>query len=120
MEEEWPHLPNEQLLNWFRYPNNPANQAHLLEKTNARLNAKPKEEKFSVVLYAPGYERSSIENFAICEFLASHGYMVLASPSRGHNNKSLEGASLRDIETQARDLASWRQKKRRGYRRAKE
>ena len=30
-EEEWEYLPNEQLLNWFYYHNNEANQKHLQE-----------------------------------------------------------------------------------------
>ncbi len=103
-EEEWEHLPNEQILNWFYYPNTPANQKHLSEKTKAFPNAKALDQKFPVVIYAPSYQASSIENFALCAFLASHGYVVIASPSRGTENRFLEGGTEKDMETQARDI----------------
>ena len=103
-EEEWEHLPSEQILNWFYYPNTPANQKHLPEKTKAFLNAKALDQKFPVVIYAPSYQASSIENFALCAFLASHGYVVIASPSRGTENRFLEGGTEKDMETQARDI----------------
>ena len=103
-EEEWEHLPNEQILNWFYYPNTPANQEHLSEKTKAFPNAKEIDQKFPVVVYAPSYQASSIENFALCAFLASHGYVVIASPSRGTENRFLEGGTEKDMETQARDI----------------
>ena len=103
-EEEWEHLPNEQTLNWFYYPNTPANQEHLSEKTAAFSNAKALDQKFPVIIYAPSYQASSIENFALCTFLASHGYVVIASPSRGTENRFLEGGTAKDMETQARDI----------------
>lgn len=56
------------------------------------------------MVYAPSYQRSSIENFALCELLASHGYVVIASPSRGTESRQLEGGTERDMETQARDI----------------
>ncbi len=103
MEEEWENLPNDQILNWF-YSNTPENREHLREKTSAYLKATPIASKFPAVIYTPGYEASSIENFALCEMLASHGYVVIASPSRGTENRFLEGASAKDLETQARDI----------------
>jgi tetratricopeptide (TPR) repeat protein len=57
-----------------------------------------------VVIYAPSYQASSVENFALCEFLASHGYIVISCPSRGTDNRFLDGGTTRDIETQARDI----------------
>ena len=103
-EEEWEHLPDEQILNWFNYHNTPANQEHLTEKTKAFSNAKALDQEFPVVLYAPSYQASSIENFALCTFLASHGYVVIASPSRGTETRFLEGGTEKDMETQARDI----------------
>lgn len=104
-EWEWEHLPNEQLLNWWSdYPNTPANQAHLQEQTTAFRDLNPADGKFPVVLYAPSAHASSIENFAICEYLASHGYWVITSPSRGTTNQFLEGGTVKDMETQARDI----------------
>jgi len=55
-------------------------------------------------IHAPSYQASSVENFALCEFLASHGYIVISCPSRGTENKFLDGGTTRDIETQARDI----------------
>ncbi len=104
-EEEWENLPNEYLLQWFHYLwDTPANRAHLPEKTNAYLNAQAFEQQFPVIVYAPSYQASSIENFALCEYLASHGYVVIASPSRGTKIRWLEGGTPKDLETQSRDV----------------
>jgi dienelactone hydrolase len=103
-EEEWEHLPNEQILNWFYYPNTAANRRHLEEQTAAFRKIKAADGKFPVVIYAPSYQASSIENFALCEFLASHGYVVVSSPSRGTENRLLAGGTEKDMETQARDI----------------
>ena len=103
-EEEWEYLPNEHILNWFYYSNTPSNQKHLTESCTAFMNPEPANDKFPVVIYAPSYQASSIENFALCEYLASHGYIVISSPSRGTDNRFLEGGTERDMETQARDI----------------
>lgn len=103
-EEEWEYLPNAYILDWFYYPNTPINQQHLLERSHGYINLKPAAGKFPVIVYAPSYQASSIENFALCEYLASHGYIVISSPSRGIENRLMEGGSLKDIETQARDI----------------
>ncbi len=103
-EEEWEYLPNEQVLNWFYYPNTVANQNHLKEKAIAYKQKEPIDGRFPVVIYAPSYQASSIENFALCEFLASHGYLVISSPSRGTENRFFEGGTEKDMETQARDV----------------
>lgn len=103
-EEEWEFLPEEQILNWFYYPNTQANQNHLKEQTTAYPKIKPANGKFPVIVYAPSYQASSIENFALCEYLASHGYFVLSSPSRGTKNRYFEGGTGKDMETQARDI----------------
>ncbi|RAI85632.1 prolyl oligopeptidase family serine peptidase [Algoriphagus yeomjeoni] len=103
-EEEWEYLPDEQILNWFYYPNTVENQRHLQEVTRAFAGIKPAKGNFSVLVYAPSYQASSIENFALCEYLASHGYIVISSPSRGTENKFLEGGTGKDLETQARDI----------------
>ncbi len=103
-EEEWEYLPNDQILNWFYYPNNLANQNHLGEQATAQYGIRPAEGTFPVVVYAPSYQASSIENFALCEYLASHGYVVISSPSRGAENRFFEGGTPKDLEIQARDI----------------
>lgn len=105
-EEEWEGLPNYFLLDWFQYlPRTPENEQHLKTNTNAFKDAKAIKERFPVLIYAPSYHASSIENFAMCEFLASQGYVVISSPSRGTETRTFQGATAKDIETQARDIA---------------
>jgi dienelactone hydrolase len=103
-EEEWEYLPDEQILNWFYYANTADNQRHLGERTQAYRNLAPAPGKFPVVVYAPSYQASSVENFSLCAYLASHGYIVIASPSRGTASRPLEGGTAKDMETQARDI----------------
>ncbi len=103
-EEEWEYLPNEQILNWFYYANTPDNQGHLKEKTTAYLGLEFADDKFPVIVYAPSYQASSIENFALCEYLASHGYIVISSPSRGTDTRWFGGNNAKEMETQARDV----------------
>ncbi len=103
-EKEWEYLPDEQLLNWFEFPNNPKNNA-LMDSVAWSLPEAPMvDESFPVIIYAPSYQASSIENFSLSEFLASNGYIVISSPSRGTEHLYFDGGSTRDMETQARDI----------------
>ena len=104
LEEEWENLPDELILNWFEFPNTPQNQRHLKDDTKALKNATIKPGQYPVVLYAPSYQAASTENFALCEYLASHGFLVISSPSRGTTNRFFEGGTTKDAETQSRDL----------------
>ncbi|WP_350284550.1 alpha/beta hydrolase [uncultured Croceitalea sp.] len=105
-EEEWTHLPNEFLLDWFSYLwNTEHNKAQLSKHTKALKNGQVVNRKFPVIVYAPSYQASSIENFALCEYLASHGHMVISSPSRGTDTRQLDGGTTRDMETQSTDIA---------------
>ncbi len=103
-EEEWEHLPNEQVLNWFYYANTPANQNHLIEKTKAYFEVQFAKGRYPVIVYAPSHQASSIENFALCELLASHGYIVISAPSRGTETRWLSTNNAKEMETQARDI----------------
>lgn len=104
-EEEWENLPNDFLLDWFPYLwNTPENKAHLSEKVGAFSNTTFLNGKFPIVIYAPSYQASSIENFALFEYLASNGYVVISSPSRGTETRWLEGGTTKDMETQSRDV----------------
>ena len=104
-EEEWGNLPNEFLLDWFPYLwNTPENKAHLSEKVGAFSNSTFLDGKYPVIVYAPSYQASSIENFALFEYLASYGFVVISSPSRGTDTRLLEGGTTKDMETQSRDI----------------
>ncbi len=104
-EKEWEHLPNANILGWFQYENTEVNRQHLQVTTQAYLNAPKAGEGFPAIVYAPGLEYSSIENFALNEFLASHGYVVIASPSRGSYHQFMERGKVRNIDAQARDIS---------------
>ena len=105
-EEEWEHLPNEFLLDWFPHLwNTPQNKAHLSEKVTAFSKADFLSGQFPIIIYAPSYQASSIENFALFEFLASNGFVIMSSPSRGTHTRWLEGGTAKDMETQSRDIA---------------
>jgi tetratricopeptide (TPR) repeat protein len=92
-------------LDWFPYLwNTVGNKAHLSEKSTAFLNPTPLPGKFPVVVYASSYQASSIENFALLEYLASNGFVVISSPSRGTDTKWLEGGTTKDMETQSSDV----------------
>ena len=49
----------------------------------------PGSEHFPVLIYAPGANDSSWENSDLCEYLASYGYVVIASPSLGMNSRRM-------------------------------
>jgi hypothetical protein len=59
--------------------------------------------RFPVVIYAPSFSSPSWENADLCEYLASHGYVVLASPGMGVQRKSTH--DLAGVEAQARDIS---------------
>jgi dienelactone hydrolase len=60
--------------------------------------------KFPVVIYAPGYAGVAHENLDLCEYLASHGYVVIASRSLGARSATMT-VDIDGIEAQASDIA---------------
>jgi hypothetical protein len=54
------------------------------------------DEKFPLIIYAPSNSKSSVQNHVICEFLASHGYMVISVGSAGSEslNRKNDQASI--------------------------
>ena len=77
------------------------------EELNSRmlavLDAKPLSGQFPVVIYAAGGYGSADENADMCEYLASHGYVVIASPSMGAHTKGIS-IGLEDVEAQVGDI----------------
>jgi dienelactone hydrolase len=57
---------------------------------------------FPIVVYGPSRDGVSFENSTLAEYLASNGYIVLASPSSGAAGPMT--ADFEGIETQARDM----------------
>src|SRR5215831_4339833 len=67
-------------------------------------DAKPVEQRYPIVIYAPGDSSIAWENADLCEYLASHGYVVLASPSMGASTRDMTD-DLEGIDAQARDIS---------------
>jgi dienelactone hydrolase len=60
--------------------------------------------KFPVVIYAASHSSIAAENADLCEYLASHGYIVIASRSLGVRTKAMT-TDLEGLEAQAGDIA---------------
>ena len=60
--------------------------------------------RFPIVIYAPSVNATSTENIELCEYLASEGFVVLASPSMGAKSRTMTvdlagaDAEVKDIE----------------------
>jgi pimeloyl-ACP methyl ester carboxylesterase len=66
--------------------------------------AKPANGHYPTLIYAPSDSSVSWENADLCEYLASHGYVVLASPSIGVSTRDMTD-DLHGINAQARDIS---------------
>ncbi|MFH1197116.1 MAG: hypothetical protein V1720_15575 [bacterium] len=66
--------------------------------------ANPAKGKFPVIVMGQGlYYESPFSNFIICEYLASHGFVVVTSPLVGTQYR-LVNINPVDLETQIRDM----------------
>jgi pimeloyl-ACP methyl ester carboxylesterase len=70
----------------------------------AARDAPPAPGHYPVLIYAPSDSSVSWENADLCEYIASHGYIVLASPSMGASTRDMTD-DLEGITTQARDIS---------------
>jgi pimeloyl-ACP methyl ester carboxylesterase len=66
--------------------------------------AKPAKGRYPVLIYAPSDSSVSWENADLCEYLASYGYVVLASPSTGVSTRDMTD-DLGGINAQALDIS---------------
>jgi tetratricopeptide (TPR) repeat protein len=67
-------------------------------------DASPESGRFPVVIYVPSFSAMSWENADLCEYLASHGYVVIASPDMGATTRNMTG-DLAGVDAQARDIS---------------
>jgi tetratricopeptide (TPR) repeat protein len=67
-------------------------------------DAKILSGRFPVIIYAPSLNAMSWENADLCEFLASHGYVVIASPDFGANSRSMSVSGIEGVESEAGDI----------------
>lgn len=86
----------------------PVGAARAREEMTRRMwalrDAKPAAGKFPVVIYAPSFGAQTFENADLCEYLASHGYIVIASPSMGARARPMTD-DVEGIEAQVGDIA---------------
>jgi len=66
-------------------------------------NARALPGKFPVVIYSPSISSNVFENVELMEFLASHGYLVIASPALGLETRAQKD-DLAHAEAQAADI----------------
>ncbi|NYF89013.1 dienelactone hydrolase family protein [Tunturiibacter empetritectus] len=79
-------------------------QASLGQSMSAVRDAGLETGRFPVVIYAPSFTSWSWENVDLCEYLASNGYVVVASPGMGE--KSRESThDLSGVNAQASDVS---------------
>lgn len=80
-----------------------ARERWLDSQVAAHLDARSLEGRFPVVYYAPGYGASVLFHVVTCEYLASHGYVVVSGPSLGDGP---EGIAFDEtgIDVQVRDI----------------
>jgi dienelactone hydrolase len=78
-------------------------KAELSAPMLARRDAAASSGKYPVVIYAPSYRAAAFENADLCEFLASQGYVVIASPSTGQSEEGMKD-DLEGAETQVGDV----------------
>ena len=78
------------------------NELNALMKAVAEANPN-NEKKFPVIVYGPSFGSTSFENALLFEFLASHGYVVVSSPSVGPVGRAMSIEKV-GVETQARDM----------------
>lgn len=82
----------------------------------AHRDAPPSDGKFPVIVYAASDGSSAFENEQLCEYWASHGYVVLASPSIGAHGRymtddavdepqSNTSMNLENTQAQAADIS---------------
>jgi len=67
-------------------------------------DARMAEGQYPVLIYAPSDSPIAWENADLCEYLASHGYVVLASPSMGVSTRDMTD-DLAGIDSQALDIS---------------
>ena len=67
-------------------------------------DAPPEAGHFPVVIYAPSFSAPATENPDLCEYLASHGYVVIASADMGATTRNMT-SDLPGITAQARDIS---------------
>lgn len=72
-------------------------------QTTAIKNAEVVNGSFPLIVYGAGGYSPAFDNFVLCEYLASYGYIVVASPSAGMYSHEITINPI-GLETQTRDM----------------
>jgi dienelactone hydrolase len=96
----------------FGHPNMPAKgkewiagMAPSLDTTlTAMRDALLAPGRYPLVIYAPGASGQPWENLDLCEYLASHGYVVVAGPDMGAKTREMT-IDVAGINTQSADIS---------------
>lgn len=96
----------------FGKPNMPADGKSWLKAMSPTLanamwsvrDAKIEAGRYPVVIYTPSFSANSWENADLCEYLASHGYVVIAAPDMGASTREMT-EDIPGIEAQAGDVS---------------
>lgn len=70
----------------------------------ARRGARPAPGRFPILVYAPSFSSTAWENADLCEYLASHGFIVVASACMGAQSRDMT-ADLAGLSAQAADIS---------------
>jgi len=92
---------------WLRMFTDDKQAAQLAAERNdlrwAVRDAKALPGKYPVLIYSPSLSSTVFENAEMMEFIASHGYVVIASPALGRDSRNQKG-DLAHAEAQAADI----------------
>ena len=80
-----------------------AMSGYLSQSLRAVRDAPTVVGRFHAVIYAPGQSEPSWDNADLCEYLASFGYVVIASPSIGATSRTMT-ADLAGVNAGAADI----------------
>ena len=101
-KDEWPNIPIPVQLDKGMDKENL--KKLWATKTSSIKNGEPAEGKFPVIVLGQGlYYESPLSQFVLCEYLASHGFVVITSPLVGTYYR-LVNINPNDVETQIRDM----------------
>ncbi len=89
-----------QRTNWLQGPQ----QDRYRASTLAVRDAAPSGGRYPVVIYSPGFAGPAHENLDLCEYLASQGYVVIASRSMGSRSHTMS-IDMEGMEAAAADIA---------------
>jgi dienelactone hydrolase len=83
-----------------------ATPGEVLRSLTASLtDAVPARGKFPLLIYAPSFRKSSIQNHIACEYFASHGYIVASVASAGDTSQVIT-SDEQGVMAQVKDLES--------------